>query len=138
MWQFAVDELEVISSVTCASSEAQTARRWTLGPIIWSEPTGERLSVALVAQLEGPAAMSMHACRSLPARFASLDPPCNACSLVRFVLCWQRLLVRQQRVLPAQEAAKHATGRRDRARHEQDCIGGGVVYSESRAVRESI
>ena len=73
MWQFAVDELEVISSVTCASSEAQTARRWTLGPIILSEPTGERLNIALVAQLEGPAAMSMHDSPSLPACIALLD-----------------------------------------------------------------
>ena len=40
---------------------------------VLSEPTGERLNIALVAQLEGPAAMSMHDSPCLPACFALLD-----------------------------------------------------------------
>ena len=44
--------------------------------------TGEPRPVATSAQLEVAGALSMHPRASLAARFASLDPLCNACSLV--------------------------------------------------------
>ena len=44
--------------------------------------TGKPLPVATSAQLGVAVALSMHPRASLPARFASLDPLCSACSLV--------------------------------------------------------
>ena len=86
-----------------------------------SAPTGKPLPVATSARLEGPGAFSMLSHCSLPACIASLDPPCDVCSPVRFVLPRQRLLVSQQRVLPAQDAAHFANGHHHRAPRQQDC-----------------
>ena len=44
--------------------------------------TGEPRPVATSAQLGVAGALSMHPRASFPARFALLDPLCNACSLV--------------------------------------------------------
>ena len=63
--------------------------------------TGKPLTIATSAQLEVAGALSMHPRASLPARFASLDPPCDACSLVRFMLPRQRLIVSHHKKKPS-------------------------------------